>query len=90
MASWVFKMNNQINNEERLAVVLEMLEALARLDFSKSLPVLGDGSTIDALIAGLNMLAEELQHSVVSKAELIESRKHYQSLIEQASDGILV
>lgn len=56
--------------ETRLDEILEVLLAFARHDFSKRAPVYGD-DTIDAISVGLNMLAEELDHDVASRRELV-------------------
>jgi len=58
------------STEQRLAEVVEVITAVAGLDFSRRATV-GEGSeAMDAVAAGLNMLQEELQHSTVSRAYL--------------------
>jgi PAS domain S-box-containing protein len=62
--------------------ILEMIIGLARLDFGKLLPLKGDNSIQDSLSSGLNMLAEELKYSVVSRAELEIKNSLIESILE--------
>jgi len=50
--------------------ILEVILGLATLDFSKTVNVDYEDSNFNAVAAGLNMLGQELQRSVVSKEEL--------------------
>ena len=76
--------------QTRLNEALQMITRLAALDFSKSLSVLGDGMDLDdGLAAGLNMLAEELEHSVVSRRELEIAEREFRSIYEQGASGIV-
>jgi C4-dicarboxylate-specific signal transduction histidine kinase len=56
-------------NDPRLDEILDVLIAIAQRDFTRRAPVHGT-DTIDALATGLNMLAEELDGEVASRAEL--------------------
>ena len=56
--------------DPRLDGVLEMLLALARLDFSRRISVGEDGDTLDAIAVGINMLGEELEETAASRREL--------------------
>lgn len=47
--------------DRRLLEVLDALQRLALLDFSRPAPVTGTGDLADALAAGVNMLGEEVQ-----------------------------
>lgn len=59
----------RVTHDPRLDAILEVLVALAKHDFGPRAPV--DGTdTIDALAVGVNMLAEELDGEVASRAEL--------------------
>ncbi len=63
-------MSDTSQNDPRIDQLLEVLLAFARQDFSKHAPI-GDGlDEIDAIAAGLNMLAEELHGAVASRREL--------------------
>ena len=57
----------QANTDKRLNEALELLTSIAQLDFTKVLPILGDGSAQDALAGGLNMLSEELKYSLAKE-----------------------
>ena len=56
----------------RLDAILEMLESIASLDFSSRLEISDRADHIDAVAAGLNMLSEELEASVVERWRLEE------------------
>lgn len=72
--------------QAQLKDAFEFITALAKLDFSKTLPILGKNEIQDGLATGLNMLSEELKHSAVSRAELEEKN----ILIENILDNIPV
>lgn len=55
--------------DARLDEILEVLLAYARQDFTPRAPIYGT-DTIDAIATGLNILAEELDHTVASRREL--------------------
>ena len=55
---------------DRLDSLVEVITSMASLDFSTRAPVGSSGDGIDALSTGLNMLAEELEVSIVSRTEL--------------------
>lgn len=54
----------------RLEQLLEVMLAIARQEFDVKAPVKDDGSVIDAIAVGLNMLAEELRGEVASRQDL--------------------
>jgi signal transduction histidine kinase/CheY-like chemotaxis protein len=56
--------------DPRLDDVLEMLLALARLDFGRRINVSEAGDTLDAIAVGINMLGEELEDTAASRREL--------------------
>lgn len=58
--------------DERLDAIVAMLERVARLDFSKRLPISTEGDAIDAVASGLNMLSEELESSVIQRSRLAD------------------
>jgi hypothetical protein len=47
--------------DQRLDLIQDQLIRLTQLDFSRMLPVSEKGDDLDAIIVGLNTLAEELQ-----------------------------
>ncbi len=58
--------------DPRLDRILEVVCSIARQDFSRRIEVNGS-DTIDAIAAGINMLAEELDGEVASRRELEEA-----------------
>ena len=76
-------MNNKVNkphsnthtqlDTEILGQLVEQLTSVAALDFSvKNENVKGDGSPLDTIALGLNMLCEELEDRVVGIDQLEE------------------
>ena len=75
--------------DERWEAILGMLESIASLDFSRSLPISDEADNMDAVASGLNMLSEELQANVVEKSELAETVRElqwYRSMATASSD----
>ena len=75
--------------DERWEAILGMLESIASLDFSRSLPISDEADNMDAVASGLNMLSEELQANVVEKSELAETVRAlqwYRSMATASSD----
>ena len=75
--------------DERWEAILGMLESIASLDFSRSLPISDEADNMDAVASGLNMLSEELQANVVEKSELAETVRAlqwYRSMVTASSD----
>ena len=58
--------------DERWEALLGMLERIGSLDFSRSLTISDKSDELDAVAAGLNMLSEELEASVVQRSRLEE------------------
>ena len=56
--------------DERWEAMLEMLESITSLDFSRSLAISDKADDLDAVASGLNMLCEELSANVVQRSEL--------------------
>lgn len=67
----------KINN--RIDEILEVIQSLACLNYSKKAKVLGTDDQIDALAAGINMMGEELEASTVSltEKELLLNEVHH-------------
>jgi two-component sensor histidine kinase len=59
----------QKENEKRVTSILEVIMALAQLNYSKKAPVSTKSDHMDALAMGINMLGEELQSSTISLME---------------------
>jgi len=57
---------------DRIDAILEMLESIASLDFTKRIAISSKVDNIDAIASGLNMLSEELESSVVERSKLEE------------------
>ena len=75
--------------DERWEAILGMLESIASLDFSRSLPISNEADNMDAVASGLNMLSEELQAKVVEKSELeetVRALQRYRSMATASSD----
>ena len=69
--------------DAQLETLVESLIAMARLDFSVSVPELGEDERLDALAVGANMLREELESSTIS-------RSYLDGILQCMSDGVLV
>lgn len=65
------KLNSKGSDDERLNSVLEQILKLAKFDYKAQTPLSGKGDWIDAICAGLNTLAEELN----AKTTIINSDK---------------
>lgn len=61
--------NTPQESGDRVKEILEVVMAYARLDFSKKTTVDGNDDALDAIGAGVNMLGEELESSIVSLKE---------------------
>lgn len=59
-------------NQQKIHELIEMIGSMARLDFSKRLETQMSNDPLDLVSYGLNMLSEELEHSVIEKKRLEE------------------
>src|SRR5688500_3444844 len=66
--------------ESRLEAAAELAVQIASGDLQARLPLSGGGDQIDAVVAALNMLAEELQHER-------RSRRQAEELLQDELDG---
>ncbi len=64
--------------DPRIDQILDVLLAFARQDFTHKAPISEAHDSIDAIAAGLNMLAEELDGAVASRRELEEAYRSMQ------------
>jgi PAS domain S-box-containing protein len=58
---------NQTNEDQRLEEISNLLIQYSLGNFDLQLPLSSDGDDIDAIIAGVNMLGEELRHVTISR-----------------------
>lgn len=58
---------NQTNEDQRLEEISNLLIQYSLGNFDLQLPLSQDGDDIDAIIAGVNMLGEELKHVTISR-----------------------
>lgn len=73
------------SDEARLEQLIDVIGAMAMLDFSTKAIVDDSGSQLNAIATGLNMLAEELELTIVSKSDLEEKNKELAKLAEANS-----
>lgn len=67
--------------------LIEMISAVASLDFSKKITDLkGDSSALDTIAIGLNMLSEELEDSVVGRDVLEAKNKELQDALSKMDE----
>jgi len=72
----------QIETEQRVDAVMEVILAIASLDFTKKAPIGDDGNVFDAIGLGLNALSEELLSTTVS-------RDFLDSIINSIGDAVI-
>ena len=58
------------NQEQTVNTFIEVISSFANLDFKQKLPISENGTIMDAIATGINVLGEELEQSTVSKQEL--------------------
>lgn len=76
--------------EQRMDDIVDIVASLASLNFTETISISDKSDIFDILAAGLNMLGEELQKSVVSRSflnSIIDSMSDL--LIVGSSDGII-
>jgi PAS domain S-box-containing protein len=75
-------------NDERINAILAVLLEYTQKNFSRQIPISDRGDEVDALAAGLNTMAEELQAYIAERQrfeqQLEESRKQFRNLFEYA------
>lgn len=59
----------EVSKNTQAQELLDVIMSYARLDFNKTCSLKEDGSTLDAIASGVNMLGEELQSSTISARE---------------------
>jgi PAS domain S-box-containing protein len=87
-------MNQTSNNHEdpRLAEILDIILKFAAGDFTARGTLAGDDSALDSVMAGINILGEELEAKVADNKQtmqaLSDSEVQFSSLFEAILDGI--
>ena len=87
-------MNQTSNNHEdpRLAEILDIILKFAAGDFTARGTLAGDDSALDSVMAGINILGEELEAKVADNKRtmqaLSDSEAQFSSLFEAILDGI--
>jgi rsbT co-antagonist protein RsbR len=76
---------SNFSEEARLEQLIDVIGAMAMLDFSTKAIVDESDSQLNAIATGLNMLAEELETTIVSKAALEEKNRELAQLAEANS-----
>jgi len=90
-------MNKNVGNKEDTEIseidteilnqLVEQITSVAALDFSKKIGgVKGDGTPLDTIALGLNMLCEELEDSVVSREQLEEKNRELERVISRMNE----
>jgi len=72
-----------VESELRFEEFLDVISAMAALDFSKKASVSGNETLLDAFASGINMLSEELAVSTVSRA-------YVDNILESMNDALVV
>ena len=58
------------DQEQMVGTFIEVISSFANLDFKQKLPISENGTILDAIATGINILGEELEQSTTSKKEL--------------------
>ncbi|MBL4624521.1 MAG: PAS domain S-box protein, partial [Flavobacteriales bacterium] len=69
-------------SDNRLLELTDIISNIASLNFSKGAKINGDGSDEDILARGLNMLADEWEDTIVTKALLKRSEKKKKAILD--------
>ena len=72
-----------VESEKRFEECLDVISAMAALDFSKKASVSDNATLLDAFASGINMLSEELSVSTVSRA-------YVDNILESMNDALVV
>lgn len=96
MAEGVYRVTQTPNNNEdpRLADILDVIFRFAAGDLTARGTLLDDKSALDGVMAGINMLGEELQASVAENKRvqqaLSESEALLRTIFDTVQDGIIL
>lgn len=75
-------------HEQTVNSFIDVISSFANLDFTQKLSISGNGTVMDAIATGINILGEELQQTTASKLELEAERnklKEAQSIAKVGS-----
>lgn len=75
-----------MNTDSNFKELIEMISALARLDFKHKIVVKNTDTSLAVISSGLNMLSEELEATVVSKNKYKQSRKRFEALAKNVPE----
>lgn len=81
--------DHSVQREHRISQIIDSLNAIAALDFSKKVEVLDGTDQIDVIGFGVNMLAEALQETVITKEQYKANEEQFRALVEASLEGIL-
>lgn len=76
------------NQQQTVHDFIEVISSFANLDFTRRLPISENGTILDAIATGINILGDELEQSVASKKELEREKnllKEAKELAERAN-----
>jgi signal transduction histidine kinase/CheY-like chemotaxis protein len=68
------KVEGGYNQEDTVKNFIEVISSFINLDFKQKLPISQNGTVMDAIATGINILGDELELSTASKAELLVER----------------
>jgi signal transduction histidine kinase len=60
--------------EQTVTTFIEVISSFTNLDFKQKLPISENGTVMDAIATGINMLGDELENSTASRTELEKER----------------
>ncbi len=64
------KIEKDYSQDQTVADFIEVISSFANLDFKQKLPISENGTIMDAIATGINVLGDELEQSTASKQEL--------------------
>ena len=79
-------MSSKNVNDHRIQQILDLILKLAAGDLDARSPIIGDGNEFDAIISGLNMLAEELGHTT---DELVAARNFLENIFSSMENLLI-
>src|SRR2546421_2366821 len=62
------------NQDQTVSTFIEVISSFANLDFKQKLPISENGTIMDAIATGINVLGDELEQSTASKKDLERER----------------
>lgn len=74
-------------HEQTVNSFIDVISSFANLDFTKKLPISENGTVMDAIATGINILGEELQQTTASKLELETERNKLKEAQSMAKVG---